>query len=34
LFVKRERREMFVTLPTDEIQFNWLTRKYNDKYQK
>ena len=33
LFVK-EQREMFMTLPTDEIWFNWLTRKYNDKYQK
>ena len=34
LFVKKEQREMFMTLPTDEIRFNWLTRKYNDKYQK
>ena len=34
LFVKKEQREMFMTLPTDEIRFNWLSRKYNDKYQK
>lgn len=31
LFVK-EQREMFMTLPTDEIRFNWL-RKYNDKFK-
>ena len=34
LFVKREQREMFMTLPTNEIMFNWLRRKYNDKYEK
>jgi hypothetical protein len=32
LFVKRDQREMFLTLPTREIRFNWLTRRYNDKY--
>jgi len=32
LFVK-EQREMFMTLPTDEIRFNWLRRKYNDKFK-
>ena len=34
LFVKKEQREMFMTLPTNEIRFNWLRRKYNDKYDK
>ena len=34
LFVKKEQREMFMTLPTNEIRFNWLRRKYNDKYEK
>ncbi|XP_004962631.1 L10-interacting MYB domain-containing protein-like [Setaria italica] len=34
LFVKKEQREMFMTLPTNEIRFNWLRRKYNDKYKK
>jgi len=34
LFVKKEQREMFMTLPTNEIMFNWLRRKYNDKYEK
>jgi hypothetical protein len=24
LFMKKEQREMFMTLPTDEIRFNWL----------
>jgi len=33
LFVKKEQREMFMTLPTDEIRFNWLRRKYNDKFK-
>ena len=32
LFVKKDQREMFMTLPTREIRFNWLTRRYNDKY--
>ncbi|XP_012700447.1 L10-interacting MYB domain-containing protein-like [Setaria italica] len=34
LFVKKEQREMFMTLSTNEIRFNWLRRKYNDKYEK
>jgi hypothetical protein len=33
LFVKKEQREMFLTLPTREIRLNWLTRRYNDKYR-
>ncbi|PUZ58335.1 hypothetical protein GQ55_5G501200 [Panicum hallii var. hallii] len=32
LFVKKEQREIFLTLPTREIRLNWLTRRYNDKY--
>ncbi len=32
LFVKKDQREMFMTLPTKEIRFNWLRRKYNAKY--
>ena len=28
LFVKKEQREMFMTLPTDDIRFKWLSRKY------
>jgi hypothetical protein len=24
LFVKKDRREMFMTLPTNDIRFNWL----------
>ncbi|XP_004973164.1 zinc finger CCCH domain-containing protein 43-like [Setaria italica] len=32
LFVKKDQREMFMTLPTNEIRFNWLRRKYNAKY--
>ncbi|PVH36874.1 hypothetical protein PAHAL_6G186400 [Panicum hallii] len=32
LFVKKEQRQMFLTLPTREICLNWLTRRYNDKY--
>lgn len=34
LFVKKGQREMFMTLPTNEIRFNWLRRKYNDKHAK
>ena len=34
LFMKKEQREMFMTLPTNEIRFTWLRRKYNDKYDK
>jgi hypothetical protein len=32
-FVKKEQREMFMTFPTDDIRFKWLSRKYNDKYE-
>ncbi|GJN38298.1 hypothetical protein PR202_gb27327 [Eleusine coracana subsp. coracana] len=32
LFVKKNQREMFMTLPTNEIKLNWLRRKYNNKY--
>jgi hypothetical protein len=32
LFVKRDQREMFLTLPTNEIRFQWFTRRYKDKY--
>jgi hypothetical protein len=32
LFVKRDQREMFLTLPTNEIRFQWLIRRYKDKY--
>ena len=32
LFVKKDQREMFITLPTNEIRFNCLRRKYNEKY--
>jgi hypothetical protein len=32
LCVKKEQREMFMTIPTNGIRFNWLRRKYNDKY--
>jgi hypothetical protein len=32
LFVKMDRREMFFTLPTNQIRFDWLRRRYNDKY--
>jgi hypothetical protein len=32
LFVKKDQREMLMTLPTNEIRFNWLRRKYNAKY--
>ncbi|GJN11171.1 hypothetical protein PR202_ga29344 [Eleusine coracana subsp. coracana] len=32
LFVKKEQREMFMTLPNNEIRFSWLTRKYVAKY--
>jgi len=32
LFVKKDQREMFMTLPTKEIRLNWLRRKYNAKY--
>ncbi|GJN20556.1 hypothetical protein PR202_gb07948 [Eleusine coracana subsp. coracana] len=32
LFVKKDQKEMFMTLPTNEIKLNWLRRKYNNKY--
>jgi hypothetical protein len=32
LFVKKDQRKMFMTLPTNETRFNWLRRKYNAKY--
>ena len=32
LFVKKEHREMFMTLPTREIRLNWLRKRHNDKY--
>jgi len=32
LFVKKDQRDMFLTLPTREIRFNWLRRKYHAKY--
>ena len=34
LMVKHKRRQGFLghkMMPTDEIRFNWLTRKYNDQ---
>ncbi|WVZ54785.1 hypothetical protein U9M48_005534 [Paspalum notatum var. saurae] len=34
LFVKKEQRDMFLTLPTNEIKFNWLHRKFKDKFSK
>lgn len=32
LFVKKDQRDMFMTLPNKEFRFNWLRRKYNAKY--
>ncbi|XP_022682469.1 L10-interacting MYB domain-containing protein-like [Setaria italica] len=32
LFVKKDQRDMFMTLPTKDIRFGWLTRKFNVKY--
>ncbi|XP_022681057.1 zinc finger CCCH domain-containing protein 43-like [Setaria italica] len=32
LFVKKDQRDMFMTLPTKDIRFGWLTRKFNAKY--
>lgn len=32
LFVKKDYREMFMTLPTREIRLNWLRKRHNDKY--
>jgi len=31
LFVKKDQRDMFMTLPTKVIRFNWLRRKYQAK---
>ncbi|XP_022681842.1 zinc finger CCCH domain-containing protein 43-like [Setaria italica] len=31
-FVKKDQRDMFMTLPTKDIRFGWLTRKFNAKY--
>ncbi|KAJ1270696.1 hypothetical protein BS78_06G071500 [Paspalum vaginatum] len=33
LFIKREQREMFVTLDTHESRFLWLSRHYNEQYK-
>jgi hypothetical protein len=33
LFVKKDQREMFLTLPTNKIRFDWLTMMYN-KFEK
>jgi hypothetical protein len=33
LFVKKDQREIFLTLPTNKIRFDWLTRMYN-KFEK
>lgn len=29
LFVKKDQREMFMTIPANEARFNWLRRKYD-----
>jgi hypothetical protein len=29
LFVKKDQREMFLTIPTNKIRFDWITRMYN-----
>jgi hypothetical protein len=29
LFVKKDQREMFLTIPTNKIRFDWLIRMYN-----
>ncbi|KAG2565553.1 hypothetical protein PVAP13_7NG035700 [Panicum virgatum] len=34
LFVKKEQREMFMTIPTKEARFNWLKRKYDMLFRK
>jgi hypothetical protein len=33
LFMKKDQREIFLTLPTNIIRFDWLTRMYN-KFEK
>jgi hypothetical protein len=30
---KKDQREMFLTLPTNKIRFDWLTKMYN-KFEK
>jgi hypothetical protein len=34
LFVKKEHREMFMTIPTNEARFNWLKRKFDMMFGK
>ena len=34
LFVKKEQREMFMTIPIKEARFNWLKRKYDMLFGK
>nr|TKV94337.1 hypothetical protein SEVIR_9G287700v2 [Setaria viridis] len=34
LFVKKEQREMFMTIPTNEARFSWLKRKYDMMFAK
>jgi hypothetical protein len=34
LFVKKELREMFMTIPTNEARFNWLKRKFDMMFGK
>nr|TKV94236.1 hypothetical protein SEVIR_9G280400v2 [Setaria viridis] len=34
LFVKKEQREMFMTIPTNEARFSWLNRKYDMMFAK
>jgi hypothetical protein len=31
LFVKKDQRDMFMTLPPKVIRFNWIRRKYQAK---
>jgi hypothetical protein len=34
LFVKKEHRQMFMTIPTNEDRFNWLKRKFDMMFAK
>ena len=34
IFLKKEQREMFMTLRNSEARFEWLKRKYDAKYGK
>jgi hypothetical protein len=34
LIVKKEHREMFMTIPTNEARFNWLKRKFDMMFGK